>query len=42
MVSIRGKIVEMTTNGAGAHIDKLAKRSLGVDKYPLEILEKEG
>ncbi|MGB6462598.1 MAG: hypothetical protein WA799_00010 [Nitrosotalea sp.] len=35
MVSIRGKIVELTTNGAEAHIDKLAKRYLGVDKYPL-------
>lgn len=35
MVSIRGKVVGMTTNGADAHIDKLAKRYLGVDKYPL-------
>lgn len=35
MVSIRGKVVEMTTNGADAHIDKLAKRYLGIDKYPL-------
>jgi PPOX class probable F420-dependent enzyme len=34
MLSIRGKVVEQTTNGADEHIDKLAKRYLGVDKYP--------
>ena len=34
MVSIRGKVVDMTTNGAEEHIDKLAKKYLGVDKYP--------
>ncbi|MGQ0772129.1 MAG: PPOX class F420-dependent oxidoreductase [Nitrososphaerota archaeon] len=33
MLSIRGKVVEQTTNGADEHIDKLAKRYLGVDKY---------
>jgi PPOX class probable F420-dependent enzyme len=35
MVTIRGKVVELTTAGADAHIDKLAKRYFGVDKYPL-------
>lgn len=34
MLSIRGKVEEQTTNGADGHIDKLAKRYLGVDKYP--------
>ena len=33
-VSIRGKVVEQTRNGADEHIDKLAKKYLGVDKYP--------
>jgi PPOX class probable F420-dependent enzyme len=33
-VSIRGKVVEQTANGADEHIDKLAKKYLGVDKYP--------
>ena len=35
MVSIRGKVVQQTTDGADEHIDKLAKKYLGVDKYPL-------
>ena len=34
MVTIRGKVIEQTTKGADDHIDKLAKRYLGVDKYP--------
>jgi PPOX class probable F420-dependent enzyme len=34
MVSIRGRVVDQTTNGADEHIDKLAKKYLGVDKYP--------
>ena len=34
MVSIRGKVVEITTDGADDQIDKLAKRYFGVDKYP--------
>jgi len=33
-VSIRGMVVEQTANGADEHIDKLAKKYLGVDKYP--------
>lgn len=35
MVSIRGRVVEQTYEGADEHIDKLAKRYLGLDKYPL-------
>jgi PPOX class probable F420-dependent enzyme len=33
-VMIRGHVVEMTHEGADAHIDRLAKKYLGVDKYP--------
>jgi PPOX class probable F420-dependent enzyme len=35
MVSIRGKVVEQNNgNAADQHIDKLAKKYLGKDKYP--------
>ncbi|MEW6604929.1 MAG: PPOX class F420-dependent oxidoreductase [Thermoproteota archaeon] len=34
MVSIRGKVVEHTTNGAEEHIDKMAKKYIGLDRYP--------
>lgn len=34
MITIRGKVIEQTTNGADSHIDKMAKKYLGVDKYP--------
>ena len=34
MVAIRGKVTELTTKGAEDHVDKLAKRYLGMDKYP--------
>jgi PPOX class probable F420-dependent enzyme len=33
-VSIRGRVVDVTENGADAHIDKLAKKYIGQDKYP--------
>jgi len=33
-LEIRGKVVEITEEGADASIDKLAKKYLGVDKYP--------
>src|SRR5438094_293071 len=33
-VEIRGRVVEMTEHGAGEHIDKMAKKYLGKDKYP--------
>jgi PPOX class probable F420-dependent enzyme len=32
---IRGKVVEMTPEGADDHIDALANRYMGVDEYPL-------
>jgi PPOX class probable F420-dependent enzyme len=34
MVSIRGKVIEQTTQDADKHADKMAKKYLGVDKYP--------
>ncbi len=34
MVTVRGRVIEQTTKGADEHIDKLAKKYLGVDKYP--------
>ena len=33
-VMIRGKVVEDTQEGAAEHVDKLAQKYLGVDKYP--------
>ena len=33
-LEIRGRVVEITEDGAAAHIDKMAKKYLGVDKYP--------
>ena len=33
-VEIRGRVVEMTEKGATEHIDKMAKKYLGKDKYP--------
>jgi PPOX class probable F420-dependent enzyme len=33
-VQVRGKVVSLTENGADAHIDSLAKKYLGQDKYP--------
>jgi len=33
-VMIRGRVVEITHEGADKHIDCLAKKYLGVDKYP--------
>ena len=33
-LEIRGRVEEVTENGAAAHIDKMAKKYLGVDKYP--------
>jgi PPOX class probable F420-dependent enzyme len=31
---IRGRVVEVTESGADVHIDKMAKKYLGKDKYP--------
>ena len=33
-LEIRGKVKEITQNGAATHIDKMAKKYLGKDKYP--------
>jgi len=33
-LEIRGRIAEITEDGADAHIDKMAKKYIGVDKYP--------
>jgi hypothetical protein len=33
-LAIRGKIVNITEQGADASIDRLAKKYLGVDSYP--------
>ncbi len=33
-LEIRGRVVEITQDGADEHIDRLAKKYLGVDKYP--------
>lgn len=33
-LAIRGRVVEVTEQGADAHIDALAKKYLGQDRYP--------
>ena len=33
-IEIRGRVAEITEEGADAHIDKMAKKYLGADKYP--------
>lgn len=33
-LEIRGRVVEITEKGADAHIDKMARKYLGVDEYP--------
>ena len=33
-LGVEGKVAEVTNNGADAHIDKMAKKYLGMDKYP--------
>jgi len=35
VVAVRGTVVEVTTEGPDAHIDRLAKKYLGVDEYPM-------
>jgi PPOX class probable F420-dependent enzyme len=39
MVSIRGIAIEQINEGADVHIDKLAKKYLGIDKYPMRSLD---
>jgi len=33
-VQVKGRVAEVTESGADAHIDSLAKKYMGVDKYP--------
>jgi PPOX class probable F420-dependent enzyme len=33
-LEVRGRVAEITEEGADQHIDKLAKKYLGVEKYP--------
>ncbi|NHN47769.1 PPOX class F420-dependent oxidoreductase [Halostella sp. JP-L12] len=37
MLSVRGEVAEITTEGARKHIDELAKRYMGEDDYPNPI-----
>jgi len=34
LASVRGRVVEVTTEGADAHIDQLAQKYLGQETYP--------
>ncbi len=34
MVTVRGKVTDITEQGADEHIDKMAKKYFGADKYP--------
>ena len=34
MVTIRGNVKEVTEEDADSHIDKMAKKYLGLDRYP--------
>jgi PPOX class probable F420-dependent enzyme len=33
-IAVRGEVAEITENGADAHIDSLAKKYLGKERYP--------
>lgn len=33
-LEVRGRVVEVTEEGADAHIDSLAKKYIGADRYP--------
>ncbi|HWE68545.1 MAG TPA: PPOX class F420-dependent oxidoreductase [Acidimicrobiales bacterium] len=35
VIAFRGTVIDVTTDGADAHIDALAKKYLGVDSYPM-------
>jgi len=34
-LEVRGKVVDISTQGADAHIDAMAKKYMGLDTYPL-------
>jgi PPOX class probable F420-dependent enzyme len=36
-ISVRGRVINVTEEGADAHIDKLAKKYLGLDTYPNRV-----
>jgi PPOX class probable F420-dependent enzyme len=36
-LGIQGRVTEMTETGADAHIDKMAMKYLGKDKYPYRV-----
>jgi PPOX class probable F420-dependent enzyme len=38
---IRGRVVEMTHDGADADIDMLAKKYMGVDSYPMRTADEQ-
>jgi hypothetical protein len=33
-LEVRGRVVDITEEGAEEHIDKMAKKYIGVDRYP--------
>jgi PPOX class probable F420-dependent enzyme len=35
VVALRGTVIDITTDGADAHIDSLAQKYMGVDTYPM-------
>lgn len=35
MLAVQGRVVEITEQDANAHIDRLARKYLGVDTYPM-------
>jgi PPOX class probable F420-dependent enzyme len=37
MISVRGRVIEQIVEGASSHIDLMAKKYLGMEKYPFEI-----
>ena len=39
VVVVRGTVIDVTTEGADAHIDRLANKYLGVDEYPMRSAE---
>ncbi len=41
LASVRGRVVEVTTDGADENIDRLAKKYLGQDKYPFRRPEEQ-
>ena len=40
-LEIRGRVVEITEDGADDHINKMAKKYLGVDKYPIRATQRD-